>query len=236
MEGSVKERLKHFLSENKIKGSDFCAKIGVSSGFISGMRESIQPDKLKSIAIHYPLLDIGWLMTGMGQMQKNAYPEPETIHTLAEEGLRYHPRKSRGCIPLVDDIKATCGIPDGFSVAIKKDDCTPIVIPGLTGEFAIRAKGRSMINRKNPEKSINENNIIVCNRWNSRSHIRWGEVYALATNDGVVVKQLMPSEQEGYVRCVSFNEEEGYKAYDLPVLEISDWAIVVGVVNISLFT
>ena len=236
MEGSVKERLKHFLSENKIKGSDFCAKIGVSSGFISGMRESIQPDKLKSIAIHYPLLDIGWLMTGMGQMQKNAYPEPEAIHTLAEEELPYHPRKSRGCIPLVDDIKATCGIPDGFSVAIKKDDCTPIVIPGLTGEFAIRAKGRSMINRKNPEKSINENNIIVCNRWNSRSHIRWGEVYALATNDGVVVKQLMPSEQEGYVRCVSFNEYEGYKAYDLPVLEISDWAIVVGVVNISLFT
>lgn len=146
------------------------------------------------------------------------------------------PASRAGCIPLVDDIKATCGIPDGFSVAIKKDDCTPIVIPGLTGEFAIRAKGRSMINRKNPEKSINENNIIVCNRWNSRSHIRWGEVYALATNDGVVVKQLMPSEQEGYVRCVSFNEEEGYKAYDLPVLEISDWAIVVGVVNISLFT
>lgn len=72
MENSVKERLKLFLKENNIKAVDFCNVIGVSSGFISGMRESIQPDKLKSIALNYPMLDITWLITGLGDMLKNS--------------------------------------------------------------------------------------------------------------------------------------------------------------------
>ena len=111
MEGSVKERLKHFLSENKIKGSDFCAKIGVSSGFISGMRESIQPDKLKSIAIHYPLLDIGWLMTGMGQMQKNAYPEPYT--RLPRKGSVTIPASRAGAFLLSTTSRPRAAFPTG---------------------------------------------------------------------------------------------------------------------------
>lgn len=68
MKDTVKERIKLFLKVNEIKAVDFCSSIGVSSGFISGMRESIQPDKLKSIAINYPSLNIAWLMTGLGDM------------------------------------------------------------------------------------------------------------------------------------------------------------------------
>ena len=71
MEMSVKERLKLFLREEGIKDTDFCRTIGVSTGFISGMRVSIQPDKLKSIAINFPRLDIGWPLTGEGSMLKN---------------------------------------------------------------------------------------------------------------------------------------------------------------------
>jgi len=75
MYNSVKERLKSFLKQENIKAVDFCEALGVSSGFISGMRESIQPDKLKSIAIKYPTLDIGWLMTGIGNMiKKDSFP------------------------------------------------------------------------------------------------------------------------------------------------------------------
>lgn len=65
MNSSVKERLKLYLIKNNIKQTDFCRTIKVSSGFISGMRESIQPDKLKSIAINYPDIDIKWLLTGV---------------------------------------------------------------------------------------------------------------------------------------------------------------------------
>lgn len=222
---------------------DLALKMGYTESSMSqilNQKVPLSEKFIKNLSILDNRINIDWLLGNEGDMLKEGkgymeIGESGTSPILNEYQENYNTKGRLETIPLVEDIKATCGTPDGFSVAIKKDDCTPIIIPGLNGEFAIRAKGRSMINRKNPEKSINENNIIVCNRWTSRSYIRWGEVYALATNDGVVVKQVVPSEQEGYVRCVSFNEEEGYKAFELPVLEISDWAIVVGVVNIALF-
>lgn len=75
MENSVKERLKLFLREYNISGVDFCESIGVSSGFISGMRKSIQPDKLINIMKSYPELNIEWLLTGEGEMDNISIPE-----------------------------------------------------------------------------------------------------------------------------------------------------------------
>ena len=82
MEVSVKERLKLFLKKEGIKDVDFCRIIGVSTGFISGMRVSIQPDKLKSIAINFPRLDIGWLLTGEGSMLKNEIKSTASPNTM----------------------------------------------------------------------------------------------------------------------------------------------------------
>lgn len=88
METSVKERLRYFLKINNIKAVDFCRSIGVSLGFISGMRESIQPDKLKSIAIKYPNLNISWLMTGIGEMGNNMENKKSNscVNDMSEEG------------------------------------------------------------------------------------------------------------------------------------------------------
>lgn len=68
MENSVKERLTKYLSFKNVKSINFCSAIGVSTGFISSMRKSIQPGKLYTIAVNYPDLDIGWLVTGVGSM------------------------------------------------------------------------------------------------------------------------------------------------------------------------
>lgn len=64
--------------------------------------------------------------------------------------------------------------------------------------------------------------------------IQWGEVYAMATADGYVVKKIMPSDMEGCVKCVSFNGEE-FPPFDLNVNEIYDYAKVVGVATINLW-
>ena len=60
MKISVKERLKLFLKKEGIKDVDFCRIIGVSTGFISGMRVSIQPDKLKMHCNKFPRIGY-WL-------------------------------------------------------------------------------------------------------------------------------------------------------------------------------
>lgn len=67
----VKDRLLKFIEYKGLTQSDFGKSIGVSAAFISSMRKSIQPDKIKSIALTYPELDIKWLMTGLGEMIVN---------------------------------------------------------------------------------------------------------------------------------------------------------------------
>ncbi len=75
---TVKERLKLFLKSKKISERKFTSTIGVSNGYVSSMRKSIQPDKLASIALHYPDLDHNWLLTGIGQMLKDL-PNGKTL-------------------------------------------------------------------------------------------------------------------------------------------------------------
>lgn len=68
---TVKERLILFTKSQKISNSEFCRTIGVSNAFISSMRKSLQPDKIESIALNYPALNIDWLLTGEGKMLKS---------------------------------------------------------------------------------------------------------------------------------------------------------------------
>lgn len=68
---SVKERIIEYIKYKGISNSEFCRTIGVSTAFISSMVRSIQPDKILSIALKYPDLNTGWLMTGEGEMLKS---------------------------------------------------------------------------------------------------------------------------------------------------------------------
>lgn len=71
MSNTVKERLTQYLKLKKISKTSFGKAIGVSNSFVSSMRKSIAPDKIQSIALNYPDLNIEWLLTGEGAMLKN---------------------------------------------------------------------------------------------------------------------------------------------------------------------
>ena len=68
MEDSIKERLTEFIASQKMSINKFEKACGLSTGYVKNMRKSISPDKLKSIAQTFPLLNPGWLMTGEGTM------------------------------------------------------------------------------------------------------------------------------------------------------------------------
>lgn len=70
MESTVKQRLREFIQSKGISTRQFCNTIGVSPAFVSNIVKSIQPDKIDSIAKHYPEINTGWLLTGEGQMLK----------------------------------------------------------------------------------------------------------------------------------------------------------------------
>lgn len=220
---TTKERLQYFVKEQGYGRNKFEEYVGIASGYLSSKSNTVTSDTIERIIKKFPDLSLKWLLSGEGDM---------IINNSYSVDLGNIPTPK----PYINMASASCGVPDGFSLAIKKSDCELISIPFI-GEydFSIRAKGDSMINRSNPARSIAERDIITCKIWQSRSHIRWGEVYALATTEGVVIKKIEPSEKDECVKCVSFNVEDNFKPYDLPLNEIFDWALVVGVIRINMW-
>lgn len=145
---------------------------------------------------------------------------------IKQEGLPYYE---------VDNFE--CGTPAGFGGALENTQPDGFFdFPGVKNDgetFCVRAHGNSMLNFQDPIHSISHGTYVALRR-NDVKAIQWGEVYALATLGGYVIKKLMPSEREGFVKCVSFNADE-FPPYDLSVSEIYDYAVVVGVVAINIW-
>lgn len=140
-------------------------------------------------------------------------------------------------IPFFDLEKFECGNAAGFAGALVKSkaDCY-ITLPGVVDVrdmFAVRAHGISMINRKVPSRSIGENTIVVFKRVEEPMELHWGETYALATNEGYIIKKVAKSESEGMISCISYNVEDGYEPFDVPAESIYDLAEVVAVINMQ---
>lgn len=189
-------------------------------------------DKLTNILNAYPDLDKVWLLTGEGTMLKSA-----TVKASDSGAPVYDIGISDMGIPYYDHEHFECGTPAGFGGALEV--ASPdgyFQFPWVKNDgntFCVRAHGNSMLNHADPVHSIAHGAYIALRKSNVGA-IQWGEVYALATADGYVIKKIMPSEKDGCVRCVSFNEQD-FPAYDLPTVEIYDYAIVVGVANICVW-
>ena len=65
---NVKNRLIKFIMFKNISINKFETEVGFSQGYIKNISKSIQPDKMEKIAKVYPELNLGWLMTGEGEM------------------------------------------------------------------------------------------------------------------------------------------------------------------------
>jgi transcriptional regulator with XRE-family HTH domain len=65
---TVKERLIEYLKVKKISKSDFGKAIGVSDAYVTSIRKSIKTDKIQSIALNFPDLNIDWLLYEKGEM------------------------------------------------------------------------------------------------------------------------------------------------------------------------
>lgn len=79
----VKERLIEYLKHINISQKDFAKEVGVSFGYVNAIRVSIQPKTLHKIAVRFPDLNTGWLLTGEGEMLRSA-PVP----ALKDEGYK----------------------------------------------------------------------------------------------------------------------------------------------------
>lgn len=65
---TVKERLLEYLRANRITQAEFGRMMGVSSAYVSTMRESLSLDMQKKVKAAFPDLNMQWLIFGEGEM------------------------------------------------------------------------------------------------------------------------------------------------------------------------
>lgn len=82
---SVKKRLKEFIRSQGFTISSFEKDINVSNGYVNSISKGIGGEILLSILEKSPNLNINWLLTGEGEMLKNApEPAPQESHAGAD--------------------------------------------------------------------------------------------------------------------------------------------------------
>lgn len=93
MATTVKDRVILFIEYKGISKNAFEKACGLSTRYVSNMRQSIQPDKIKKIALAFPELNTGWLLTGEGEMLKGEATPPR-------ESAQLQPDESAEALPL----------------------------------------------------------------------------------------------------------------------------------------
>lgn len=212
----TKDRLLEFLKYKKLGQQKFEISIGMSNGWANKVGDNIRETTLNKIIEVYPELNIAWLKAGIGSMLINGdnevtleTPEDDNQETIAK------------LVPLLP-IAAQGGSLNDFVVSVKDSDCEKVVSPIKGAQFAMPVSGDSMA----PEYP-NGSQIFI-KRINEKAFIEWGKVYVLDTCNGTVIKILVPSEKDGYVRCLSINKDPIFAPFDV------SWSDVYGVYRVLL--
>ena len=213
----TKDRLLEFLRYKGLGQQKFEISIGMSNGWANKVGDSIRENTLKKISEVYPELNIAWLKSGVGIMLNNGECE-ETLYTPKEE----HPKERNQKDATVETAKSVLLLPvsaqggsvNDFVVSVKESDCEKVVSPIRGVDFAMTVSGDSM----SPEYP-NGSRIFI-KRINERAFIEWGKVYVLDTCNGTVIKILVPAEKEGYVKCVSINQDPIFAPFEVAFEDI----------------
>jgi phage repressor protein C with HTH and peptisase S24 domain len=212
-DSTMKQRMNEFLAYIDMSQGKFEKSVDMSNGWVNKIGDSIREDNLKKISEVYPMLNIAWLKTGVGSMLNNGESE-ETLYTPKEEHSQTTESENTAKLVLLLPVSAQGGSLNDFVVSVKESDCEKVVSPIRGVDFAMTVSGDSM----SPEYP-NGSRIFI-KRINERAFIEWGKTYVLDTCNGTVIKILVPSEKEGYVRCVSINTDPIFAPFEVALEDI----------------
>lgn len=204
---TIKERLIKFLKYKNMTQQEFETSISCSGGYVSAMdkKKDINAKYKKKIADVYPELNRDWLLHGEGEM----------LNTAAD-GATPSPREAEPAtlVPLVP-ISAMGGelinIDQGGAMSY---DCEHIPSPVRGAQIAVPVVGDSMA------PDYPSGSTVFVKRINSAAFIVWGQVYVLDTENGVLLKEVQQSDRDGFITCISHNNAERYRPFDVPMTSI----------------
>lgn len=213
----IKDRLKEFIDFKGINKTAFYTSTGISNGVLT-QKSGMSEDGILRTLSTFPEINPDWLLMGKGSMLRS-----QTSNNMSVE--KPSPDQPDAGIPLLP-IDAFAG---GFTgeVQVMDHDAPRYVIPSFgKADFMITVKGSSMY----PKYSSGD--LVACKRLYSWKFFQWGKVYVLYTNQGPIIKRVCEGKDEHHVEIVSENKEM-YRPFQLPISEIVDVAIVIGVVRLE---
>lgn len=205
METTVKQRLIEYLNYKKIGQNKFEKMAGISNGYISNIKESIGTSILTKIFNASKDLNPDWLLYGEGEMLKTS---PGGVPAMPPPG------GEAAHVVLLLPVSAQGGSLNDFVLSVREDDCEKVISPVRGVDFAMQVTGDSMA----PEYP-NGSRIFI-KRINEKAFIEWGKTYVLDTCNGSVIKRIVPSENKGFIKCVSINTDPIYAPFEVALSDI----------------
>lgn len=223
MESTVKQRLREFIKYIGISERAFLRHCGLSQSYISTMRVSIQPDKVSKIAIQYPDLNTGWLLTGEGKMLKT--PQYSVAHlegpghmifdfsenhesniTDLNEKAKYLTdyKNEKGILkgaPLYADLPVSAGQYD--IVSTSEIPTGYINLPNVSAKWFFPVIGCSM------EPEICAGDTVGVNYVENRNLLDPDKIYMIITPHERMIKRLRPdNDDKDIIWAISTNYKE----------------------------
>lgn len=221
---TVKDRLIKFIAYLKIGQGKFEKHCNLSNGFVSNIRDGFSTPNLSKIAIACPDLNLEWLITGEGEMLKNAkttaLAAPSDIPPL---------QPGEKLIPLYrNEAAAGFGSAD-FSIRPEDIEGYYKIKEFMNADFMLRIRGDSMYPLYRPGDTIAVREIKQIN------FIQWGKPHLIASRyQGLLIKRLYIGEEKGEVKAISENAEL-YPPFAIPMEEVTGLALVIGTVRLDNF-
>ena len=218
----IVDRIKLFRDYLGIGQTAFEVNIGVARGYFSNVK-TLGSDRILRIHTKYPELNIEWLVTGNGEMIKNAEREQKTIE-ISESAISETKRKGA----LIYDIDATCGL-SGRDIEFTDEKVIgSIDAPEINSDSKIIfATGDSML------PLIASGDRVVIRKIESWDYFNYGQVYLIITNEYRLIKRVRRHPKDADNLILLRSENPDYDDIDLPKREIIHLFIVENILSIK---
>lgn len=233
----------HFADGNK---AQFAKILGVSPQTISAW---LARDTFNSELIYTKCrcLNADWLLTGEGNMLKTSTsgadevpcPEEKERKTEKSEEKQRRSEKNSECssriqklpegsmegIPLIP----TSAMAGAFTsdISFMEYECEHYFIPDFKGaDFLIRVKGDSM------QPTYYSGDLVACQKIPLDDiFFQWNKTYVLDTNQGAIIKRVLPGKDEDHICIVSDNTK--YPPFELEKSYLHAIALVRGIIRLE---
>jgi phage repressor protein C with HTH and peptisase S24 domain len=226
-------RIRYLISKLSMSASAFAKFANVNYStlhtVIGARKSKANSDLLSAILKALPQLRSEWLLNGEGYMFKSKLEEAvdrgdaQTLargETRTTEPIRVGvidtgvDRDHEDAIPFVP-IAAEGSYLQGFADEEYIEHMPKFYLPFLglgSGVYAFQVRGDSMSDR------FNNGDVVFGQKVEKNDALRWGEVYVLLCNDGLVVKELRKGPDELHFTLRSYNEH--FDPYDILKTEV----------------